>query len=214
MWYFGPWSLSTSVQEEWPLWGICQRREGRLDTLWIIKLIRVSLWIFMLPSCEQGSTFLELFIADSTAFQARMSTCLGLDDETPHISPLDHWDMVLSFIDSNPKEFDILLLDKKLVWYCTLLYQRWLVVWACWCVHFWAVAIANPPKNRRFDLLRGCRDTGQYLRRLWGDVAWLEHAGAKVGCDMGLPSCSKLAVYPCWLMNYSGLYFPKKRGLS
>lgn len=38
----------------------------------------------MLPSCEEGSTFLELFIADSTAFQARMSTCLGLDDETPH----------------------------------------------------------------------------------------------------------------------------------
>jgi hypothetical protein len=117
-----PWSLSTSVQEEWPLWGICQRREGRLDTLWIIKLIRVSLWIFMLPSCEQGSTFLELFIADSTAFQARMSTCLGLDDETPHISPLDHWDMVLSFIDSNPKNLIYCCWTKSwfdTVHYCT-----------------------------------------------------------------------------------------------
>ena len=156
----------------------------------------------MLPSCEEGSTFLELFIADSTAFQARMSTCLGLDDETPHtihlfgsFRPLfPHW--------INGIWFWVSLIPIPRIWYIVveqkvglILYQRWLVVWACWCVHFWAVASANPPKNRRFDLLRGCRGTGHYLRHLWGDVAWLEHAGTKVGCDMGLPSCSKLAVF-------------------
>ena len=99
--------------------------------------------------------------------------------------------------------FWVSLIPIPRIWYIVveqkvalILYQRWLVEQkACCCVHFWALAIANPPKNRRFDLLRGCRGTGHYLRRLWGDVAWLEHAGAKVGCDMGLPSCSKSAVF-------------------
>ena len=120
--------------------------------------------------------------------------------------------------------FWVSLIPIPRIWYIVveqkvalILYQRWLVEQkACCCVHFWALAIANPPKNRRFDLLRGCRGhraLSQALmrRRRLAGACWGQ-GGLRHG-PSELQQISSVQ-YPCWLMNYSGLYFPKKWGLS